>query len=70
MKTVSELKIAYYLPNKIYYDILINIIIFNFNEFKDSLYLDNLQKQYFYYLNIRKERFECFDNLFKLYHNN
>ena len=70
MKTVSELKIAYYLPNKIYYDILINIIIFNFNEFKDSLDLDNLQKQYIYYLNIRKERFECFDNLFKLYHNN
>jgi hypothetical protein len=63
---VTNLNIATYCPNKNYYDILISIIIFNWNTFKETINLDSLKSQYNHYINITKKHIETFDNLFKI----
>jgi len=64
---VTNLNIATYCANRDYYDILVSIIIFNWNSFKETINLDSLKLQYNQYINITKKNIESFDNLFKIY---
>ena len=64
---ITNLNIAKYCANKDYYDILVSIIIFNWNTFKETINLDSLIIQYTHYINITKKNIDSFDNLFKIY---
>ena len=64
---ITNLNIAKYCANKDYYDILVSIIIFNWNTFKETINLDSLIIQYTHYMNITKKNIDSFDNLFKIY---
>lgn len=67
--TISKLKIARFLENKEYYNILIMIIIFSWNDFKEFIELDKLKIQYTHFLNLKRDPIESFDSLFKLFEN-
>jgi len=68
-ETISNLKIARYFENKEYYNILIRIIIFSFNDFYKILNLDNLKNQYTNLLNLNRDRIEIIDSLFTIVEN-
>jgi len=67
--TISNLKIARYFENKEYYNILIRIIIFSFNDFYKVLNLDNLKNQYTNLLNLNRDRIDIIDSLFTIVEN-
>ena len=67
--TISKLKIARFLENKEYYNILIMIVIFSWNDFKNEIDLAHLKIQYTHLLNLNRDRIESIDSLFKLFEN-